>query len=109
MHREWFEPALARELGQVAAPEELWERVNGGRKKIFKKGVHRSVNAARVGACATLIAMLIGCCVEARCSDSVSGCWGDSRLGSGTWRRGCAAPRFGSFDGGAGGEWGGGD
>ncbi len=56
MHREWFEPALARELGQVAAPEELWERVRSGRKS-FKKGVHRSVNAASVGACATVLGM----------------------------------------------------
>jgi hypothetical protein len=59
MHREWFEPALARELGQVAAPEELWERVRNPviRKK---KSVHTSVNAARVGACATVILVAIG-------------------------------------------------
>ncbi len=54
MHREWFEPVLAHQLDRVAAPEELWERVRNPviRKK---KGVHASVNAARLGACATVI------------------------------------------------------
>src|SRR5437868_8030303 len=59
MHREWFELALVRELGQVEAPGELWERVSGGKR--IRKGVHRSVNAARVSACATIvIGMLLG-------------------------------------------------
>lgn len=54
MRREWFEPVLAHQLDRVAAPEELWERVRNPviRKK---KGVHTSVNAARLGACATVI------------------------------------------------------
>jgi len=56
MHREWFEPALAQHLDRVAAPEELWERVRnpaGGIKK--KRAVHTSVNAACLGACATIL------------------------------------------------------
>ena len=54
MHREWIEPALARHLDPVSAPEELWDRVRNPRV-IRKKGVHMSVNAARVGACATIL------------------------------------------------------
>lgn len=55
MHREWFEPALARELGPVAAPEELWERVcNPGPRPAWKPGLHATVNAARFRACATV-------------------------------------------------------
>jgi hypothetical protein len=38
MHREWFEPALARHLDRVAAPEDLWERIQDPRRK--KNGVH---------------------------------------------------------------------
>ena len=58
MHREWFEPVLAHQLDRVAAPEELWERVRNPviRKK---KSVHMSVNAARVGACATVVLVAI--------------------------------------------------
>ncbi len=57
MHREWFEPVLVHQLDRVPAPEELWERVrNPGVRK--RKSVHRSVNAARVGACATLLVLL---------------------------------------------------
>ena len=55
MHREWFEPVLAHQLDRVAAPEELWERVRNPRVVRKKKGVHMSVNAARVGACATIL------------------------------------------------------
>jgi hypothetical protein len=54
MHREWIEPALERHLDRVAAPEELWERVRNPVVR-EKKGVHRSVNAARLGACATVL------------------------------------------------------
>jgi hypothetical protein len=55
MHREWIEPALARHLDPVAAPEELWERVRNPGVMRKKKGVHTSVNAARVGACAAIL------------------------------------------------------
>ena len=55
MHREWIEPALAWHLDPVSAPEELWERVRNPRVIRKRKGVHRSVNAARVGACATIL------------------------------------------------------
>jgi hypothetical protein len=56
MHREWIEPALARHLDPVSAPEELWERVRNPASGISKKkGVHTSVNAARLGACATIL------------------------------------------------------
>ena len=54
MHREWFEPALVQHLDRVSAPEELWERVRNPRVR-RKKSVHMSVNAARVGACATVL------------------------------------------------------
>jgi hypothetical protein len=54
MHREWIEPALARHLDPVSAPEELWERVRNP-QVIRKKGVQTSMNAARLGACATLL------------------------------------------------------
>jgi len=54
MHREWIEPALERHLDRVSAPEELWERVRNPVVR-RKKGVHRSVNAARLGACATVL------------------------------------------------------
>jgi hypothetical protein len=58
MHREWFEPALVQHLDRVSAPEELWERVrNPGVRR--KKSVHMSVNAARVGACATVLLLAI--------------------------------------------------
>jgi hypothetical protein len=58
MHKEWFEPVLAHQLDRVRAPEELWELVrNPGIRK--KKGVHMSVNAARVGACATAVLLLV--------------------------------------------------
>jgi hypothetical protein len=56
MHREWFEPALARHLDRVAAPADLWERIQSPKRKT---GVHRSVNAARIGACATIL-LLVG-------------------------------------------------
>ena len=56
MHREWFEPALARHLDRVAAPEDLWERIQSPQRK---KGVHRSVNAARIGACATIALLAV--------------------------------------------------
>jgi len=55
MHREWFEPVLAHQLDQVAAPEELWERVRNPGVTRKKERVHRIVNAARVGACATIL------------------------------------------------------
>jgi hypothetical protein len=58
MHREWFEPVLAHQLDRVAAPEELWERVRNPRV-VRKTGVHTSVNAARVGACATVVLVAI--------------------------------------------------
>jgi hypothetical protein len=57
MHREWIEPALARHLDSVSAPEELWERVRNPRV-IQKKGVPTSGNAARLGACATVLMLL---------------------------------------------------
>jgi hypothetical protein len=59
MHREWIEPALARHLDPVSAPEELWERVRNPASGIKKKGVHTSVNAARLGACATSVLLLL--------------------------------------------------
>jgi hypothetical protein len=58
MHREWFEPALARHLDRVAAPEDLWERIQNPENR-KKNGVHRRVNAARLGACATIL-LLVG-------------------------------------------------
>jgi hypothetical protein len=33
MHREWFEPVLAREMGPVAAPAELWQRIEKAQAK----------------------------------------------------------------------------
>ena len=57
MHREWIEPALARHLDPVSAPEELWERVRNPRI-IRRKSVHTSVNAARLGACAMVLLAL---------------------------------------------------
>ena len=58
MHKEWFEPVLAHQLDRVVAPEELWERVRSPRV-VSEKRVHRSVNAARVGACATVLLLAI--------------------------------------------------
>jgi hypothetical protein len=58
MHKEWFEPVLAHQLDRVAAPEELWERVRNPRVE-KRKGVPVSVNAARVGACATVLLLTI--------------------------------------------------
>jgi hypothetical protein len=58
MHKEWFEPVLAHQLDRVRAPEELWDRVRNPRIR-KKKGVHMSVNAARVGACATVLLLAI--------------------------------------------------
>jgi hypothetical protein len=55
MHREWIEPALARHLDPVSAPAELWERVRNPGVTRKRRGVHTSVNAARVGACATVL------------------------------------------------------
>jgi hypothetical protein len=60
MHREWIEPALERHLDRVAAPEELWERVRNPQVVVAKrKGVHRSVNSARLGACVTVVLLAI--------------------------------------------------
>lgn len=57
MHKEWFEPVLAHQLDRVGAPEELWERVRNPRvpRVATRKRVHMGVNAARVGACATIL------------------------------------------------------
>jgi hypothetical protein len=55
MHKEWIEPALARHLDPVPAPEELWGRVRNPRVIRKKKSVHTSVYAARLGACATIL------------------------------------------------------
>ena len=59
MHREWFEPVLAHQLDRVAAPEELWERVRNPGLRRKKERVHRIVNAARVGAYATVLLLAI--------------------------------------------------
>lgn len=56
MHREWFEPALSTHLDRVAAPEDLWERIQNS---AAKASVHRSVNVARIGACATLVLLVV--------------------------------------------------
>ncbi|HLK19507.1 MAG TPA: hypothetical protein VKT81_11135 [Bryobacteraceae bacterium] len=58
MHKEWIEPALARHLDPVAAPEELWERVRNPRVIQKKRSVHTGVNAARLGACATALLVI---------------------------------------------------
>ena len=60
MHREWIEPALVRELRQVVAPDELWERVRSPGVARKKKSVHTSVNAAGISACATVLLLVIG-------------------------------------------------
>lgn len=59
MHREWIEPALARHLDAVAAPEELWERVRNPRVIRKNRNVPMSGNAARLGACATVALVLL--------------------------------------------------
>jgi hypothetical protein len=58
MHREWIEPVLAHQLDQVSAPDELWERV---RNPVVarKTSVHMSVNAPRLGACATVALLAV--------------------------------------------------
>jgi hypothetical protein len=60
MHKDWFEPVLAHQLDRVAAPQELWERVrNPGVVAKKRKRVHRSVNAAGMSACATVLLLAI--------------------------------------------------
>jgi hypothetical protein len=62
MHKEWFEPVLAHQLDRVRAPEELWERVRGPRvaaRVVKRKGVHMSLNAAGMSACATVLLLAI--------------------------------------------------
>jgi len=56
MHKGWYEPALARELSPVAAPDGLWERIQNPRPR-----VQRNVKPTFLRACATLacIAMVL--------------------------------------------------
>lgn len=53
MHKEWFEPVLASHLGRVAAPDELWERIQRPRQR--NTHVPTGANAAWICACAALI------------------------------------------------------
>ncbi len=60
MHREWLEPALSRELGQVTAPDELWERIQHPRPKpSVHTGPRGTPHAARMSACATVVVLLL--------------------------------------------------
>jgi len=54
MHKEWFEPVLASHLDRVAAPDELWERIQQPRQ-MSETRVPTGVNAAWIGASAAII------------------------------------------------------
>ncbi len=76
VEKTWMEAALERRLSPVAAPDELWDRVQFPRME--RPRVHTSVNAARMSACATLAVAIIvlvwqfhtsGAAVQFRSSD----------------------------------------
>ncbi len=54
MHKAWYEPALARELSPVPAPEGLWERIQNPKPR-----VRPNVNTTFLRACATLACIAI--------------------------------------------------
>jgi hypothetical protein len=53
MYKEWFEPALAGHLDRVAAPEDLWDRIQNPQPR--KARVPASARIVRMCACAAMV------------------------------------------------------